>query len=294
MKPLKIFASLIVFIFLVGIVAFSFIERKTVPIKEVKASEKGGITKTKTIDKIGQIPVPQGYSRKQESSDSFGYYLRNILLKPKGSPVKLYSGEYKNYQQVHYRVLDISVGKRDLQQCADAVMRLRAEYLLNTNQKDKISFNYTSGDAAIYQKWATGYRPTIKGNKVSWSLKAKADTSYSNFLKYMDNVFMYAGSASLSKELKSKKIQDIEIGDVLIQGGFPGHAVLVVDVAMDSLTNKKIFLLAQSYMPAQDIHILKNFNNETLSPWYEIPSIPNENIITPEWIFSQEDLKTFE
>ncbi len=252
------------------------------------------------INQIYQIPIPQNYqdyTRKEVPSNSFAHYLRSILLKPENTPVKLYNGELKNYQQVHYRVLDISVGKRDLQQCADAIMRLRAEYLFKTNQKDKISFNYTSGDAAIYEKWKNGYRPSINGNKVNWSLKAKVDTSYSNFLKYMDNVFMYAGSASLSKELKSKNMQNIEIGDVFIQGGFPGHAVLVIDVAINLKTNKKIFLLAQSYMPAQDIHILKNFvNNATknISPWYEIPTNESDKIRTPEWTFEQSNLMSFE
>jgi hypothetical protein len=249
------------------------------------------------INQIYQIPLPQNYSRKNVSESSFAYYLRHISLKPQNTPVKLYNGQLKNYQQVHYRVLDISVGKRDLQQCADAVMRLRAEYLFHTNQKDKISFNYTSGDAAVYEKWANGYRPSINGNKVNWSLKAKVDTSYTNFLKYMENVFMYAGSSSLSKELKPKNIAEIEIGDVFIQGGFPGHAVLVVDVAIDLKTNKKIFLLAQSYMPAQDIHILKNFssnkNNDDISPWYEIPMKKSDKISTPEWTFEQNNLMSF-
>jgi hypothetical protein len=248
----------------------------------------------KDINQIHQILLPQDYTRKEVSSMSFAHYLRHISLKPQDTPVKLYNGELKNYQQVHYRVLDISVGKRDLQQCADAVMRLRAEYLFKTNQKDKISFNYTSGDAAVYSKWKNGYRPSINGNKVSWNLKAKVDTSYTNFLKYMENVFMYAGSASLSKELKPKKIEDIEIGDVFIQGGFPGHAVLVVDVAINPQTNKKVFMIAQSYMPAQDIHILKNFNNEEINPWYEIPMYSSGKIRTPEWNFEQDNLMSFD
>lgn len=259
------------------------------------------ISSTKDINQIYQIPLPSKYSnytRKTVSSNSFAYYLRHISLKPQGTPVKLYNGELKYVSDVHYRVLDISVGKRDLQQCADAVMRLRAEYLFKTNQKDKISFNYTSGDAAVYTKWKNGYRPQINGNKVSWILKAKVDTTYSNFLNYMENVFMYAGSSSLSKELKPKNIQDIEIGDVLIKGGFPGHAVTVVDVAINPQTNKKLFMIAQSYMPAQDIHILKNFspnsNNESISPWYEIPINKTDKIYTPEWTFEQSNLMSFE
>ena len=258
-----------------------------------KTKKTNSVSSTKEIDQIYQIPLPQNYTRADASSTSFAHYLRHISLRPENTPVKLHNGELKNYQQVHHRVLDISVGKRDLQQCADAVMRLRAEYLFKTNQKEKISFNYTSGDAAIYEKWAAGYRPSIKGNKVNWILNAKADTSYTNFLKYMENVFMYAGSASLSKELKPKKIEDIEIGDVFIQGGFPGHAVIVVDVAINTTTNKKIFLVAQSYMPAQDIHILKNFNDENISPWYEIPTNKLDKINTPQWTFALSNLMSF-
>ena len=97
------------------------------------------------------------------------------------------------------------------------------------------------------------------------------------------------GSASLSKQLK--KIIDfsaIEAGDVLIRGGFPGHAVMVMNIA-ENKAGKKIFLLAQSYMPAQDIHVLINPSDENLSPWYEIKD--GDKIITPEYIFYKNELK---
>ena len=53
-----------------------------------------------------------------------------------------------------------------------------------------------------------------------------------------------------------QNIDAIEIGDIFIRGGFPGHAVLVVDMAIHPVSGQKAVLLAQSYMPAQDIHIL--------------------------------------
>ena len=71
-------------------------------------------------------------------------------------------------------------------------------------------------------------------------------------------------------------------GDVFIKGGSPGHAVIVVDMAVNS-SGKKIFLLAQSYMPAQDIHILNNPMSPEFSPWYELND--NSLIYTPEWVF---------
>ena len=79
-------------------------------------------------------------------------------------------------------------------------------------------------------------------------------------------------------------------GDVLIRGGFPGHAVIVMDVAVNS-QGKKIYLIAQSYMPAQDIHVLINPANNEISPWYEVDDA--EIIETPEYIFTRNELKTW-
>jgi len=81
-------------------------------------------------------------------------------------------------------------------------------------------------------------------------------------------------------------------GDILIRGGAPGHAVIVVDMAEDKKGNK-LFMLAQSYMPAQEIHVLKNNNNRSLSPWYSMAEIERV-ILTPEWSFSVTELKRFE
>ena len=82
----------------------------------------------------------------------------------------------------------------------------------------------------------------------------------------------------------------MQIGDIFIQGGYPGHAIIIVDM-IENTHGKKLYLLAQSYMPAQNIHILKNPMNKKLSPWYEL--VPNQDIYTPEWNFSVEDLKRF-
>ncbi|MDE6162595.1 MAG: DUF4846 domain-containing protein, partial [Bacteroides sp.] len=49
----------------------------------------------------------------------------------------------------------------------------------------------------------------------------------------------------------------------------------------------------QSYMPAQQIHILANPVSRSLSPWYELAETDTEKLYTPEWIFSWKDLKRF-
>jgi hypothetical protein len=107
----------------------------------------------------------------------------------------------------------------------------------------------------------------------------------------MELIFNYAGTLSLSKELNSVDINNLQIGDVFIQGGRPGHAVIVVDVSINKETNEKLFLLAQSYMPAQETQILKNPNNPVISPWYNADF--NGELNLPEWTFRSSDLKRF-
>jgi hypothetical protein len=50
-------------------------------------------------------------------------------------------------------------------------------------------------------------------------------------------------------------------------------------------------MLAQSYMPAQDIQILKNPNDSDISPWYSANFV--DKLLTPEWTFDTGDLKTW-
>ncbi|OVE79274.1 hypothetical protein BVY01_02930 [bacterium I07] len=242
-----------------------------------------------------RIPVPEGYNRVEVQLGSFEYWLRNLSLKPEGSPVYLFDGRRKANQETHVAVVDIDVGDEDLQQCADAIIRLRAEYLFSTQQFKQIHFNFTSGDTAWFIKWSDGYRPRISGpnlNIVQWIRAQPVDSSYFNFRSYLLSVFQWAGTHSLNKELVAvQNPDDMRIGDVFIQGGRPGHAVIVVDMAIHKNSGNQVFLLAQSYMPAQDIHILKNPNHLRFSPWYELKL--GENLATPEWTFNRSELKRF-
>jgi hypothetical protein len=239
---------------------------------------------------LSHIDVPEGYERVGVQQNSFAEYLRNIELQPPASKVHYYDGREKA-SEVHAAVLKIDVGPGDLQQCADAVMRIRAEYLLKQGRPELIHFNFTNGFRAEYSKWREGYRIAVKGNRASWVQSAGRDTSYRNFRNYLNIVFGYAGTLSLSKELMPVPYKAMRPGDVLIQAGSPGHAVIVMDVAI-SREGRKVYLLAQSYMPAQEIHILKNPNDPELSPWYALDE-SERTLATPEWTFSPGDLKRF-
>lgn len=240
-----------------------------------------------SIETISQrIPPPVGFRRTQEPASSFGAWLRQLPLKPEGEPVRLYTGAVKPRQDVHAAVIDIDVGNRDLQQCADAAMRLRAEWLWAVNRPNDIAFNYTGGGRVPFSRWARGERPWESGK--SWNRKGKPDASYASFRRYMTQVFAYAGTYSLERELKPVALADIAIGDVFIKGGFPGHAVIVADMVENEATGEKRFLLIQSYMPAQDMHILVNPADPSL-PWY--PANFKGPLVTPEWTFPEGSLR---
>jgi hypothetical protein len=237
-----------------------------------------------------RIPPPAGFHRIGEKAGGFGYWLRGLPVKPGNPPVKLFDGTLKAYQEGHCAVLDIDVGNQNLQQCADAVIRLRAEYLRSANAEDQICFNLTNGRPACWSSWTSGLRPHVRGRNVSWVKGAARDNSYASFRHYLDFVFTYAGTYSLSRELEAvADARQVQAGDVFIQGGFPGHAVLVLDVAANS-AGRRAVLLAQSYVPAQEIHVLRNPGAAT-DPWYVIEG--NGPLATPEWPFPAKSLRRF-
>ena len=237
-----------------------------------------------------RFSVPTDFKRSNTNSTSFAYFLQNLPLKKAGSHVKLYTGIYKSHE-VYDAVIDLPIGTKDLHQCADAVMRLRADYLYNQKKNSEIHFNFTNGFRVDFSKWILGFRIKIKGNKAFWSKTAAPASDYKSYWEYMETVFQYAGTASLEKELKPQNLEDLQIGDVFIKGNFPGHAVIVIDKAINSKTKKIVFMLAQSYMPAQDLQVLKNMKNKSISPWFELNI--DSNLETPEWTFSYLQIKSF-
>jgi hypothetical protein len=241
---------------------------------------------------VGEIMVPDGYERAKVTPDSFGEWLRNLPLKPPSDRIMLYNGKRKPFQHALYQLIDLPIGDRDLQQCADVAIRLRSDYLRDRGRINDIAFNFTNGDRASYADWIDGYRPIVEGNRVSWQKSSGVDSSYANYLEYLNTVFMYAGSYSLSRELKKvDNIDNIKAGDCFIEGGFPGHVVIVADVAINKISDEKIVLFAQGFTPAQDIHIIRNPSDNKFSPWYKAGQ--GQKLITPEWTFEWSDLYSF-
>ena len=239
----------------------------------------------KTLKK--RVAVPDGYQRIACKKKSLGSFLRNYPMKKDGSPVLLYDGSRKGNQSAHAAVFKLPIEEEDLQQCADSIMRVYAEYFWKTDQKERIAFHFVDGFLADYKTWRDGGRIQA-GNTTSWVRSAEYDDSYQNFKKYLRMVFAYAGTLSMEAESKKIPLAKLQIGDIFIKGASPGHVVMVVDVCKNE-EGKKAFLLAQGYMPAQEFHLLKNLKHEE-DPWYyeEEVSYPFQ---TPEYTFKKGSLR---
>lgn len=233
-----------------------------------------------------RFPPPPGTVRATADEGSFGAFLRQLPLKPVGAPVLLHDGSLKARQDVHAAVIDLSVGDRDLQQCADAVIRLRAEYLLANGRQDEIAFDFTNGFRAEWKRWRNGERIQVKGAQCRWIRTGERDSSRAQLLRFLETVFMYAGTMSLSRELRDATAFEPAPGDVFIRGGSPGHAMIVVDVAR-APDGRTYLMLAQSYMPAQEMHILRNPAMPS-TPWH---ALEGDRLRTPEWTFDWNERK---
>ncbi len=223
----------------------------------------------KTI--LERFDAPLGYERVELKANSFGEYLRTLNLKPEGAPVRLYDGKIKPNPDIYVSVIDMPISPKDLQSSADAIIRLKSEYLFAKNEFHKIAFH---------------------GNNVKYSFLeyARDDTSKTKFYEYLDYVMEQVSTPSFCEDLIPVKLKDIQVGDIFVQKNNPnGHAVVVVDLVKNS-KGDKLFLLAQSYQPAQEIQIIANPSRDDISPWYEAK---DGQMLTPEWRFLTSDLMRF-
>lgn len=223
----------------------------------------------KTI--LERFDPPEGFARVELQSGSFGVFLRTLPLKPEGAPARMYDGKIKPNHNIYVSVIDMPISPLDLQSSADAVIRLKSEYLYAKKDFDKIAFHANK-------------------EKFAFSDFAAGDTSQTKFQEYLDHVMEKVSTPSFCDDLTLVNLKDIQVGDIFIQRNNPnGHAVVVVDLVKND-AGEKLFLLAQSYQPAQEIQIIANPTRDDISPWYEVKE---GQMLTPEWRFLSSDLMRF-
>ena len=229
---------------------------------------------------------PDGYERIY--NDTYSKFLREHPLKD-NNVVKYFNGKRKYNNNIWAAVYDYDIGPRDLHQCADAVIYMRASWMYSEGRGDDIELVASDGTIMPYRDWLKGVIWTQDGNGLKQVMTKPRKDNCDTFRKYLDHVFIWAGTYSLQTyETYQVDIYDIQPGDVFVVGGFPGHAVNVVDVGVNEETGHKYFILAQSYMPAQQNQIL--LNPATGDVFYELFDFMTE-VVTPDWTFHVNDLR---
>jgi hypothetical protein len=194
----------------------------------------------------GAFPPPAGAER--VTGDPLGESLGALRLAPASEPVLTYDGRPTHHLA---RVIELPLVPGDLQQCADSALRVRAEW--QRAQGLPVTMFATSGDPMPWSRWQAGERFTAAGNKLVWrGGGAKGDTDES-WERYLAAAFTYAGTLSL-QHYETTPTTDPRPGDVLVVGGSPGHAVLILEVAK-SPDGPTWLLIGEGYMPAQSFHV---------------------------------------
>jgi len=167
-------------------------------------------------------------------------------------------------------------------QCADSIIRLHAEFLWAQGRADKASYRFTSGDQSRWKDWQQGERFLIRGNTVTRASGQARTNSHRSFRKWLDLIFTYAGTSSLARDSEVlKPSAPTTAGDFFVDPGFPGHAVLVLDIAENS-DGKRVALLGQGFMPAEEFHVLES-DKALDQHWFRLPRNDDSVLDTPSW-----------
>jgi hypothetical protein len=230
-----------------------------------------------------RFSVPEGYERMASEKQSFPAFLRSLPLLPAGSPVRYYTGEpVKTPSVVPFAaVLDMDVGRKDLQQSPQSMIRLWAEYLFGQQQFLSIRFSIRNGKLIPYDKWAQGMNIVVDG-EAHWTKTPSDPHRYLTFRHYLDFIFRYSDWNTLRRDLQPVAPADLQPGDVLLRDNC---AAMVLDMAIQTQTGEKIVLLVGGGTPAQSIHVLKNtIDGAAAGAWFKIGA--NGDIATSDVLFS--------
>lgn len=230
-----------------------------------------------TIPLAERFSPPEGFTR--VAATPLTAWLRGLPVRTDRTAVRSFRGTPIGPSQA---VIALDVGRRNVQQCADSILRLHGEYLWATGRAEKAAYHFTSGDRSAWRDWRRGERFRVKGSRVK-RVKGRAVGGHKAFRGWLMHTFGYAGTRSLKHDSVAVGERPIEPGDFYVAPGGPGHAVLVLDVA-EHADGRRVALIGQGFMPAQDFHVVGRGGPRVLDgAWFVLPDAKSRLLATPSW-----------
>lgn len=241
---------------------------------------------TRTLE--ASFPTPPGFTR--IAANPLTTWLRGLPVRTDRTQVRSYRGGPIGGSK---GVIAMDVGTRDVQQCADSILRLHGEFLWATGRAEKAAYHFTSGDRSAWRDWRRGERFRVKGSAVK-RVRGKKVGGHGAFRRWLMHTFRYAGTRSLKHDSVPVGERPIQPGDFFVAPGGPGHAVMVLDVA-EHPDGRRIALIGQGFMPAQDFHVVGRGGRRIVDGvWFELPDAKHPLIDTPSWApFSRSQARRF-
>ena len=234
---------------------------------------------------------PNGFERIEIDETSFGHWLRQLPVRMDRTNVLSYRGERLTRPSAAVVLLD--VGTRDLQQCADSIIRLHGEYLWHRGQSHRAAYHFTDGQRTAWVDWVKGERFRVVNRRLKRSRGRRRANHYKNYRRWLTYVFIYAGTRSMKFDSNPIVGDVLMPGDFFVRPGGPGHAVAILDVAVNAV-GERIGLLGQGFMPAEDFHVLKD-QHALNGVWFPLPETDDGGVATPSWHqpFRKQDARRF-
>lgn len=224
---------------------------------------------------------PPGFTRPPAEPGSFAAFLRTLPVRTDRQIVL----DYRSRPLVRpaAAIVYLDVGETDSQQCADTALRLYAEWRWSRGLGADTAFHFTSGDRVRFSDWVAGERVVAVGRGITRHAGARRAAGHASFRSWLNLVFRYAGTQSLRLDTAPvAEAAPLEAGDVFVDPGSPGHAVVLLDIA-ESPDGRRVGLVGQGYMPAEEMHVLGAGPPTTLSGvWFVLPG-PGGQLATPSW-----------
>ena len=211
----------------------------------------------------------RGFTQFAAEPESWCEWLRLLPLAAPGTPVKNYRGEIvvPGDDEHLAAVVAIDIGNQDIQQSADVVLRLFAEWRWFVGDLLMLYLSDAKLELPL-EKWRAGERLVSAGKQQKWVAQEppQSKLDHAAFRAYLDSVFSSSDFRALIAESVAITPESLAPGAFFLHEGHPSEVVVVLDVAT-SRSGERAMILMQALNPAESIHVLRPTRD---SVWFPV------------------------